>query len=328
MELRRIDPDDAEAVSAYAHVTNATRGVDSPWEHEMTPRQAEGLLRYGWDLEPATGFLAVVDGSVIGLAEYSTSAWDNQHLAWLWISVVPAARRRGHGTAVLDLMLDRGRSEGRTSVGIDGWDAEGTRAFAKRHGLELRSQEICRRQYLADLDRGVLAARQRDAMPHAAAYELVRRLGRTPEDELAALAAMTAAINDAPTDDLEIEDEVFSADRVRDYETAQLGQGMALHRVFARHRETGELAGHTVVAVFGERPEIAEQHDTSVVRAHRGHRLGLLLKAEMLDWLAETQPQVASIETWNAESNDAMIGVNDVLGYRVEGRALRFQRDL
>ena len=139
---------------------------------------------------------------------------------------------------------------------------------------------------------------------------------------------MTAAINDAPTDGLEIEDEVFSAERVRNYETAQLGQGQRLHRVVARHRETGELAGHTVVAVSGERPENAEQHDTAVVQAHRGHRLGLLLKADMLDWLAVTQPQVTSIETWNAESNDQMIGVNEVLGYRVMGRALQFQRSL
>jgi len=68
--------------------------------------------------------------------------------------------------------------------------------------------------------------------------------------------------------------------------------------------------------------------DLRSLSGHRGHRLGLLLKADMLDWLAETQPQVASIETWNAESNDAMIGVNEMLGYRVEGRALRFQRSL
>ncbi len=328
MELCQVDPDDADAAATFAAVTNESRAVDSPWEHEMTPAEAAGLLRYGWDLEPATGYLAVVDGEVVGLAEYSTSAWDNQHLAWLWLSVRPSARRRGHGSALLGRMVDRARGEGRTSIGIDGWDSAGTRAFAARHGLDLRSQEICRRQYLADLDRQALAARQREAAPHATAYELVRRLGRTPDAELEELSALTAAINDAPTDDLDVEDEVFVPDRVRDYETAQLGQGMLPHRVLARHRESGELAGHTVLAVFGERPHLAEQHDTSVVRAHRGHRLGLLLKADMLDWLAETQPQVESIETWNAESNDAMIGVNEALGYRVEGRALRFQRDL
>ncbi|MGZ8745443.1 MAG: N-acetyltransferase family protein, partial [Nocardioides sp.] len=325
MELRQIDPDDAAAVASYVEITNEVRDLDSPWEHRMTQAEGTGLLRFGWDLEPAIGFLAGDDGAVVGLAEYSTSQWDNHHLAWLWVSVRPSERRRGHGSALVELMADRARAEGRSTVGVGGWDNEAGRAFAKRHGFELKSQEVCRRQYLADLDRDALAARQREALQHATAYELVRRLGRTPDDELAALAAVTEAINDAPTDDLDVEDEVFSAERVRDYETAQLGQGQRLHRVFARHRESGELAGHTVVAVSGERPENAEQHDTSVVRAHRGHRLGLLLKTDMLDWLAETQPQVTSVETWNAESNDAMIGVNEILGYRVMGRALQFQ---
>ena len=110
------------------------------------------------------------------------------------------------------------------------------------------------------------------------------------------MAEMASAINDAPTDDLDIEDEVFSADRMRAYETGQLRHvASRMFRAFARHRETGELAGHTVVLVDGERPHLAQQHDTSVVRSHRGHRLGMLLKTDMLLWLREVQPQVAEI---------------------------------
>jgi hypothetical protein len=45
-------------------------------------------------------------------------------------------------------------------------------------------------------------------------------------------------------------------------------------------------------------------------------------------WLREVQPQIAEISTWNAESNDHMIGVNDVIGYRVVGRELEFQKAL
>ena len=136
------------------------------------------------------------------------------------------------------------------------------------------------------------------------------------------------AINDAPTDDLDIEDEVYSPERVRAYEEAQLGRGLRLFRVLARHRGSGALAGHTVVVVDGERPELGEQHDTSVVGAHRGHRLGLLLKSDMNLWLREVQPQLAEVTTWNAESNDHMIGVNEALGYRIVGRQLEFQRAL
>ncbi len=201
-------------------------------------------------------------------------------------------------------------------------------ASRARHGLALKQYEVNRRQFLADLDWARLDRLYAEAAPHAAAYELVRSPRRTPDDELPAVAAMVSAINDAPLDELDVEDEVFTPERVRAYEHANAAREIHLHRLVARHRETGELAGHTVVGVDGERPEIAEQHDTSVVRAHRGHRLGLLLKIEMLRWLREAQPQIATIDTWNAESNDHMIGVNEAVGYRVMGRALAFQRSV
>jgi hypothetical protein len=139
---------------------------------------------------------------------------------------------------------------------------------------------------------------------------------------------MTAAINDAPTDGLDVEDEVFTPDRIRAYESAWTARGYRLHRLLARHRDTGELAGHTIVAVDPERPHLGAQHDTSVVAAHRGHRLGLLLKTSMNLWLREVQPQLESIDTWNAESNDHMIGVNEAIGYRVMGRQLELQKSL
>jgi peptide/nickel transport system ATP-binding protein len=41
---------------------------------------------------------------------------------------------------------------------------------------------------------------------------------------------------------------------------------------------------------------------------------------------AEEEPQLREVDTWNAESNDHMIGVNELLGYRVLGRVLDFQR--
>jgi hypothetical protein len=47
-----------------------------------------------------------------------------------------------------------------------------------------------------------------------------------------------------------------------------------------------------------------------------------------LQWLREAEPQVTEIDTWNAESNSFMIGVNEQLGYRVMGRELQLQKQL
>ena len=326
MDLLQFGPGDAPAVRDCVSVRNAVRKHDATWQHHLTETDVVGNLSYGWDLEPDTAFLVVVDGEVVGYAAHSVSEHDNLHLAWLTVEIHPDHRRRGHATGVLVALVQRVRDLGRTSIGISGWDLDVTRAFAERRGFELGSVAVNRRQFLAEVDWADVERRRAEALGHAADYELIRRTDRTPEDELEALAEMTSAINDAPTDDLDIEDEVFSAQRIRDYETAQLAREGAFHRIYARHRGTGELAGQTVVAVEPDRPHLAEQHDTSVVRAHRGHRLGLLLKAEMMLWLRETQPQLESVDTWNAESNDFMIGVNEALGYRIMGRQLEFQK--
>ena len=328
MDITQLAWSDDDRVRRFAAVKEAVRAVDEPWSHPILAGQIAGHLRYGWDGQPAVPFLVTADGVDVATGEYETSSYDNQHLAWLTIEVHPEHRRRGHGDALLAFLLDRARGEGRTSVGGTSWDAAAPRSFATRHGFEQRAVEVNRRQYLARVDRDELDRLHEDALKHADDYELVRRAGATPVDELPAMATMTAAINDAPTDDLDIEDEVFPPERVAAYENAQLGKGDRLFRVFARHRGTGELAGQTVVVVEGERPHLAHQHDTSVVRAHRGHRLGVLLKTDMLRWLAEEQPQIETVDTWNAESNDHMIGVNQALGYEVIGRALDWQRSL
>ncbi len=328
MEIIPFGPDDQVRLQQYVEVVNAARAVDSPWQHLATLRSEEGRFRYGWDGEVDAPYVGMVDSVPVAVGRVATTDYDNLHLAWLGVQVHPEHRRRGHGTAMLERLVTEVRARGRTSIGIDGWDDEGARGFAARHGLEQKSVAIERRQQLSGLDWAGLERLCAEASAAAAAYEILRREGRTPDDELDELAEMASAINDAPTDDLDIEDEVFSADRMRAYETSQLARGQRMFRTFARHRDTGELAGHSVVLVDEERPHLAHQHDTTVVGSHRGHRLGLLLKTDMNLWLREVQPQITEIGTWNAESNDHMIGVNEAIGYRIVGRELEFQKAL
>ena len=257
MEISRFGPDDADRLTAYVELTNAVRAVDSPWVHPMTVREGEGKFRHGWDGEPDTPYL----GASTGCRSRSARSPRASGTTCTWPGSASRCTRTT-GAAVSARRCSRrssprpGRS-GRTSVGTDGWDAEASRGFAARHGLEAKSRAVNRRQHLADVDWNGLEQLYAEALPHASAYELVRRVGRTPDDELEAVATMSDAINDAPTDDLDIEDEVVPAGADPCLRGRPGGRGSTLHRVFARHRETGELAGHTVVVVDGERPDSA-----------------------------------------------------------------------
>jgi GNAT superfamily N-acetyltransferase len=331
VDLSWLDPDDLERrdLAGAVAVLEAARVTDHLWLPGPTVSSFTARLRHGWDGNPPVAAVARDrDGRVRAVLTVSLPRWDNHHLAMVRVVVDPRDRRQGLGRQVFEAGLARARAEGRELASA--WCLERTAGmdFLKAMGFDPALEEVLRRLDVTAVDWSRLDREYAAARPLASGYELVRMPGPVPEQDLPAVVELTAAINDAPIGDLQIEDEVFSPERIRAYEAACQAGGHRLHRLVARQRDTGVLAGHTVVAVSAERPWYADQHDTSVVRAHRGHRLGLLLKIDMLRWLREVEPQVRTVDTGNAASNTHMIGVNQRLGYEVLARIVEWQRRL
>lgn len=312
-----------------AALLEAARLVDAPHELAPTVSSLAARLRYGWDGDPTLAGLARdARGRVTGAVEVSLSSWDNLNTGVVEVTVDPVARRQGLGRRLYQAGLERVRAAGRTLVFSSSFDHPAGMGFLTAMGLSPGSQEIQRRQDPAALDWTRVSMEYDAAERRACGYELVRMPGATPVDMLAEIAALTAAINDAPTDDLDYEDEVHTPERIRAFEASQVAHGRRTYRLVARETASGGLAGHTLIAVDAERPWFGSQYDTSVLGDHRGHRLGLLLKAGMLRWLAETEPQLRTLDTWNATSNEHMIAVNEVLGYQVVASGTTWQRHL
>ncbi len=329
MEITRLFPDDEAGCADAVGVDSAGWKVDCPELVQHTPRSFTNMLRYGWDLEPPQAYLAREDdGTAVGLLVVELPLYENTDKTWLDVKVHPDHRGRGIGSTLFGYGEELTRDLGRTGTGLGGIDLPKAHAFAQRHGLEQKSVEVNRRQELTGLDWDLVQRMYDESLAAASAYELVQVVGAVPDDMLEGMVAVVESINDAPKDDLDLEDDVFSPERLRAYEEAQLKSDRTIYRVIARAKDTGELAGHTVVGVERERPHIGEQHDTAVSRDHRGHRLGALLKSAMLLWLREEEPALTQIDTWNAESNGHMIGINEALNYRIVARFLDYQKTL
>lgn len=324
MQLHRVTPE-GDLAAGLTRLGEAIVAADSPWARPWTEAGLRATLRAGWDGEAPRWWAGVVDGQVVGSAASWVSHYDNLDAAWFAVGVHPEHRRAGLGSRLLAHLEQDALSDGRPNVGMDGWDLPATHAFAIHHGYSAKSVSILRRQVVADLPSGWRERADLAQRDHASDYELLKVEGAVPDDLVRPMSVLWADINDAPRDDLVFEDEVFTVDRIRGYEQAQL-QTNRLYHLIGRHRHTGDFGGHTVVAVEVERPTRASQHDTTVARAHRGHRLGLVLKSRMMEWLADAEPQLAEVDTYNAESNAHMIAVNEALGYRVVGREVAFQR--
>ena len=189
--------------------------------------------------------------------------------------------------------------------------------FLTRHGFVL--EQVYRNSRL-DLggDPTPIAVLFEQARAAAGAeYRTVSWEMPTPPEFIDDYAWMKSRMStDAPTADVDVAEERWDADRVRRHDAKDAAAGFRRFTTAAEHIPSGRLVAFTEIYVVRSRPAVARQNDTLVVREHRGHRLGMLVKGEALAILREQLPEARCIETFNAEENRPMLDINEHMGFR------------
>jgi GNAT superfamily N-acetyltransferase len=293
-------------------------------------------------VEGADGDPEAVAG--IALVFLPTSA--NQHLAEIEVTVLPDRRGRGLGTELLERAEGLARAAGRGT--LQGWVGFGAHvggpqvtpttgtgtapAGAPGLGFVLaRGYVVEQVERRSQLDLPVaperLEAFAAEARAKAAGYRTHVWHGHVPEEWVEPFALLeTRMSTDAPTGGLDWREDVWDAGRVRrnEQQIAEMGRDFVI--TAAEHEASGELAAMTMLTWHREPREFAFQWDTIVLRAHRGHRLGMLVKAVNLQQLAALRPGTRRVHTWNAEENSHMLAINVALGFRPAGGAAAVQK--
>jgi GNAT superfamily N-acetyltransferase len=319
--LQRLNLADADTIRVLHDVHLVAHAVDDPdgppWSAQAHAAQLSGPPLF----EPKETWFVPAPGSGDDvIAWYSVRFPDKENLSWavLEMTVHPARRRQGLGTMLLRHAARRAADAGRT--GLTGMIRHGSAgdAFATSAGATRGIDEIRRVLDLRKVPAGTWRQFREPPAKAAAGYCLECWEGPTPHDHVAGIADMFNTMNDAPRN--QGEDPSFhDPERVRndDRRVARLGGRRWV--VAAFHEQTGEMAGYTELRVPPDMPGWGFQGNTAVARRHRGHRLGLLLKAEMLELLAVHEPGLERIATWNAAANPHMIAINEQLGFEVSG---------
>jgi GNAT superfamily N-acetyltransferase len=318
MRIEQCDPTDEKTARACYEVMLAAQKADDPVEPPMSQGVFDYWFLHGWDRTPGEAWAAAQDdGTVVGYYRIDLPDLENLDEATGGPTVHPAVRRRGIGRELLRHAGGRATVHGRTRFGAVATVGSDGDAFAQAAGARLDLAEVRRIQYLREIPPGTIASLRAPAEKAAAGYSLVSWDGPVPDEYCGPLAEVFNAFNDAPHGENE-EPEFWDADRVRERTGCPVRAGLLRsHNVAAVADSTGEMVAYSEVMVDPEVPQWGHQQLTAVVRTHRGHRLGLLVKTAMLDLLASAEPQLDWISTGNAASNEHMIAVNDQLGYRV-----------
>ena len=317
MRVERLDPANSAAIRGCKAAWDAALDIDDPDGPRMPERVLGAWLRLGFVGDPAESWFIPGDepASVPGWYRLELPDLENRDHAGLLVVVGPAMRRRGLGRALLAHAASQAAADERTIIWGEVRDGSAGQAFATAIGAKPGMAAAVRRLDLRTAPAGKFSRLRTEAALAAAGYSLVRWAGLTPPEYQGPLAGVLNAYADAPHDE-GYEAESWDAGRVRERGGVPLQlMGVRSYTIAALHDASGEMAGMTQLSVSPDAPQWGHQGLTAVVRQHRGHRLGLLLKTAMLDWLAETEPAIERIETGNAAANDHMIAVNDVLGF-------------
>ena len=153
----------------------------------------------------------------------------------------PELAAPGHGTEAMRRTSCVARRCGPHARSLVRLGRRADRGLRRGDSASSRSRSrSCRRQHLPELRAGPgRPAVRRGGAARAATTSCCASSAPTPDDLLPALAEATAAINDAPLDDLEIEDEVFTrrpGPGLRERPARQRLPLLPDHRPAPRHR--------------------------------------------------------------------------------------------
>ncbi|GIG58628.1 GNAT family N-acetyltransferase [Longispora fulva] len=339
MDINQIDVRDDAAVAAWHQVHAAAAAHDRAEFPAPTLERDTGRLRNPWPGEANEFWLAVDGGEPVGSLQIHMPTLDNLDNIGVDFTVPPAHRRRGIGRALYGKAVERARFHHRKNLQTDATQAlPGTEAdsphgpgmaFAAKMGFRRVLDEAHRRWVSGVVSEEELARQLAEAWTHAEGYELVTWRDRVPERYAADLAYLDSRVMmESPIGDLAFEEEKIDADRVRAGEEVAHARGHLHFAVGLVHRESDTLAAYSALASDQGDEWHAWQHNTIASSAHRGHRLGTIVKLENLAFYRATYPQLRAIDTSNAADNAYMIVINERMGFRWADTWVNWQQEL
>lgn len=328
-----IDAPDAADFVEMVRVRNLIyREISGHGDHSIAPDELLPHFKPN-TYERRQMWVVVEDGVVIGRAACDLPLENDSKVAFWLIELLRETWGRGIGSAAYELIERVARENGRSVLqawaehpaapgkrlaaptGFGDIPEDHAARFFLRHGYALEQIE---RNSAFDLTGPFDTVERLLAQAEAASsdYRVVQWFAPTPPEYAEGYAWMKSRmVTDAPSAALEFDEEKWDAARIAEHDAKYTDSGRVIQVTAAEHIATGELCAFNELVIGKDRTEASHQEDTLVLKEHRGHKLGTLVKcAGLLSW-REIAPESPRVLTYNAEENRPMLDINEAIGF-------------
>lgn len=255
---------------------------------------------------------------------------DNKQMAFMGAAVQTTSARRGIGGALVERLADLAGALGRSQLLSDAVyqfedrESHGYRRFAEAHGFRVATYQVRRRLDLP-VPEDRLQAWIDHAAPHHEGY-LIETYTEIPDELLPSVCDVenTLAV-DAPSGDIEFEAQSRTPEVRKQARERDRNSGVTVFETVAVDANGRAVAVTTLEVAEGEGGHV-RQGGTVVHRDHRGHRLGLAVKAANLRAMQRAFPERTAVHTANDEANANMVAINEQLGFEPMELHVQFLR--
>ena len=319
MEIRLLDPHDDTQMRRFHEIGwRAEKEDGRPWNTFWTYDELSILFREPTDDQQFDAMCLFEDDRMVAGGVVGMSLLDNVDKAWVFPAVEPELRRHGLGGTLVRALVDRASEAGRTqlisatAVPFAERETSGFVRFAATHGFRLANTEIIRILRLPMADE-LLDEIRRESVPHHEGYSVATFVDELPDELLESYSHLLNQLAlDAPTGDIDFEAEQSTPDIER--QKLQRNKRAGRTSYISVAVKDGEAVAHSDL-VLPPTGTQAIQMGTLVRRDHRGHRLGNAVKVANLEALQRDRPDITEVNTQNAETNAAMVSINERLGF-------------
>ncbi len=336
MHIRQLElDDDAELHAFYLAMRDAelAENPDRPiWTEQIMIGQlrepTKDMVVEAWAVfENDSPSSTMLGGGLIFIPQL-----DNLEKAYTGVCISPQHQRRGAGSAVLEHLVSRAAAHNRSTVllesqySFDRREDHGYRRFAEHHGFAVASVEVSRKMPLP-VPEEQLQAWIDEAAPHHRDYR-IETFEEIPDELLSSVCHVVNQLAlDAPTGDIEFEAEKITPEIRRESDARYKKRGGNKLETVAIDQD-GQAVAVTTLGILADEVDKVHQWATIVNREHRGHRLGLAVKAANLRAVQRAFPDRAAVYTSNHEDNANMVQINEKMGFEPVELYVEFQRKL